>query len=461
MDAAAVDVLTYRQAQTECKRLGLPAKGKQAELVERLKEYYSKNVDQQERSDVGTDAGREDRRKSLDSARTISMHTAVTTPLPPHPKHKRSSLEGQSSTSGSRKKKAVPDRIKAGGSRAGVSWGRVALLLVASGIALALVPYCREHRCADKALEKAKSVNWSQLTKGSEWIQGSEWLMGQWEKVSNMEIWGTVKEASIKACDGALAKGRYIYHVTKVHAGIGADKIKDLLADGIERMEHMLEKKKDLGGQGIVINKKLTQLNSAVLGSIAGKLEGSSWDSVKSSIEDIWALEKIAETKANTAVFVCESKDACNQLADELAGAADPEFVLKLELAGHKDAIEKGEIQSQLVGFLEKNPRGVVLLPHVNHIPLHLLTVLNNAMGEAGSLLQNGKSVSTEDATFLMTMEVSPGILKAENAVELSLEAKKFLQKEIVGSMADEASQGIASALRRRIDVVVPYSSRV
>jgi len=200
--------------------------------------------------------------------------------------------------------------------------------------------------------------------------------------------------------------------------------------------------------------------------------------------------------QANTAVFVCGSKDACNQLADELAGAADPEFVLKLELAGHKDATEKGEIQSRLVGFLEKNPRGVVLLPHVNHIPLHLLTVLNNAMGEAGSLLQNGKSVSTADATFLMTMEVPPEVLKAENAVDLNLEAKKFLQKELVGSKADEgaratlmimakplfaacinslfvilshvsclsmdtASQGIASALRRRIDVVVPYSSRV
>lgn len=137
-------------------------------------------------------------------------------------------------------------------------------------------------------------------------------------------------------------------------------------------------------------------------------------------------------------MFVCESKDSCNQLADELAGAADPEFVLKLELSGHKDDIEKGEIQSRLAGFLEKNPKGVVLLPHVNHIPLHLLTVLNNAMGEAGSLLQNGNSVSTADGTFLMTMEVSPGILNAEDSVTLNLEAKKFLQKELAGSAADE-----------------------
>jgi len=203
---------------------------KQAELVERLKEYYSESADQQE----GADAGREDRRKSLDSTATISMHTAVTTPLPPHPKHKRSSLEGQSSTAGSRKKKAVPDRIKAGGSRAGVSWGKLALLVVASGLVMALVPYCREHRCADKALEKLKSVDWNLLTKGSEWMRYSARMMGQWrEKVSSMEIWGTAKEAY----DEALVNGRYIYHVTQVHARICADKIKDMLADGIERMQ--------------------------------------------------------------------------------------------------------------------------------------------------------------------------------------------------------------------------------
>lgn len=299
---------------------------KQAELLERLTAYYSKNTGQKEGSDVGRDAV--DRRKSVDSMTTISMHTAVTTPLPPHPKHKRSSLEGQSSNAGSRKKKAVPDRVKAGGTRAGVPWGKVALLLVVSGIAMALVPYCREHRCADEALEKVKSIEWSQLMKGSEWMKSRTWMMGQWEKVSSMAMWGNVKEAY----DGALAKGRYIYHVSKVHARLVADKIKDLLADGIERMQHMvstsgcmhvffmmiihanvllisllvqLEDKTVLEGQSTV-NKKLTQLNSAVLESITGNLKDSSWGSVKSSIEDIWALEKIAETKVgNLLIIVC------------------------------------------------------------------------------------------------------------------------------------------------------------
>lgn len=203
---------------------------KQAELLERLKTYYSESTGK----DKGSDAV--DRRKSVDSMTTISMHTAVTTPLPPHPKHKRSSLEGQSSNAGSRKKKAVPDRVKGRGSRAGFSWGKVAMLVVVSGIAMALVPYCREHRCADKALEKVKSVDWSQLMKGSEWLKSSTWVMGQWEKVSSMAMWGTVKEAY----DGALVKGRYMYHVSRVHGRLVADKMKDLVADGIERMQHMV-----------------------------------------------------------------------------------------------------------------------------------------------------------------------------------------------------------------------------
>lgn len=65
-----------------------------------------------------------------------------------------------------------------------------------------------------------------------------------------------------------------------------------------------LRDKKSEDGQSMAINKKLTQLNAAVLGLISGKLDGSSWDSVKSSIEDIWALEKIAESKVSIVLVI-------------------------------------------------------------------------------------------------------------------------------------------------------------
>lgn len=64
-----------------------------------------------------------------------------------------------------------------------------------------------------------------------------------------------------------------------------------------------LEDKTVLEGQSTV-SKKLTQLNSAVLESITGNLKDSSWGSVKSSIEDIWALEKIAETKVGILLII-------------------------------------------------------------------------------------------------------------------------------------------------------------
>ena len=146
--------------------------------------------------------------------------------------------------------------------------------------------------------------------------------------------------------------------------------------------------------------------------------------------------------QANTVLFACGSIESCHRIGDELVGVVDPNTVLRMDLAGHSDATQKGEVQARLATFLGKHPQGIVVLPQVDRIPLHLLAVLNNVMGEGGSLYQDGTAVTTSEATFFMTIEVAPALMAEESSVDLTLAVKTYLQQALLKG-SDQEGTGV------------------
>lgn len=234
--------------------------------------------------------------------------------------------------------------------------------------------------------------------------------------------------------------------------------MRDILIKGVDDVQTMLMERRKKASE-----KALQRLNPAVLDTLIGMGRDdtdSVWASTMSFLEDIWARRKIASpNKANVVMFACTSMDACRLTEDELAAVAPPSSVLKLHiLHSVESSVEKGEIQSRLASFLTEHPTGVVLIPHIERWSPLLISVLNNAIGEGGSLIENGEPVATTEATYLITVEVPKSLVENQDTPpHLTSAVKQYLMKKIVGddiTTADEMVQAISNSFRRRIDVV-------
>ena len=171
---------------------------------------------------------------------------------------------------------------------------------------------------------------------------------------------------------------------------------------------------------------------------------------------DAWNGGKLSsdDSKANVVLFVCGSLNGCNTAVDDLSVAAPLNSTLVLGPGDFHAG--RGELQAQLTRFLKAEPRGIILVPNVDKIPLGVLSVLNAVMGEYGALQRDGKEISATGATFLLTWQAPPGILAEATETDFSLAVKKDLILLMRGHAVDEAAMAVVDSFRRRVDLVAP-----
>lgn len=236
--------------------------------------------------------------------------------------------------------------------------------------------------------------------------------------------------------------------------------IRNVLIKGVDDVQTFLLERKNLASQKKSV---VTRLNPAVLDTLVGSVRDDVdgvWATTVSFLEDVWELKKVASPdKGNVVMFVCTNVDSCQSTEDELVATAAPASVLTLHTVM---GTEKGEIQSRLAQFLQHEPNGVVVIPRIERWNPVLISVLNNALGEGGSLVVDGESISTTGATYFMTMEVPQSIVDAQDSPpNLTSAVKHYLMKKVFGdgiANADEMVVAVSHAFRRRIDVVAATS---
>ena len=350
----------------------------------------------------------------------VSMDTAIHTPLPERASRRRSSRSsdaGSDKVDSSKFTTAINNKKRA---RRAHLWIRVCgalMSLVLSAGVVTVMPYCQEHRCGDTV--KAFAVQ-------------------AMEKVSR----GDLREKGVWVLD--MAKMQVL-------------RAKDGVMKEVDKLQSFLEEKK--ATQQSREKRSVDMLNKAVLKAVLGLDEKSpDWGSVVSSLNEVWSLRKISENKGNVVVFGCTDAASCRATEDELAAVAPPSVVMKLDVTGQVDTTERGEVQRRIAAFLKETPRGVVVIPRIETWSTGLISVLNNAIGEVGSLMQDGEQVSTHDATYMLTVQVPKDIVQdVDSSTNYSLAVKTWLQRILVGSSNDDdVSRSIAGAFRRRIDVVAP-----
>ncbi len=189
-------------------------------------------------------------------------------------------------------------------------------------------------------------------------------------------------------------------------------------------------------------------LNMAVLGTLV--TYNADLGSVVAHLEDVWSGRHVSsDDKSNVVVFTCLDSRDCAEVEGDISAVADANLVLKVLV---DEGTSRGEVQAQIATFLSETPNGVVVVPRVERWSPALLSVLNNCMGEGGSLMQNGVAVPTTSATWLLTARVDVTPEMTGNSVTLSLAVKQALMDG--HDETDEMVQAVLMAFRRRLDVV-------
>lgn len=219
--------------------------------------------------------------------------------------------------------------------------------------------------------------------------------------------------------------------------------VKNLLIKGVEDAHAALLDKVD--GRTKV---PFEPLNKAVLETLT--LYNAGLHSVVSHLEDVWSGRHVSsEDKANAVVFACLGSEDCAEVEAEISSVAGPDMMLKVLV---DESTTRGAIQAQISTFLKERPNGVVVVPRVERWSPLLLSVLNNCMGEGGSLIQDGVSVPTSSATWLLTAKVPLNGEMTSSSVKLSLGVKGALLEG--RDETDEMVSAVLTAFRRRLDVV-------
>jgi len=224
---------------------------------------------------------------------------------------------------------------------------------------------------------------------------------------------------------------------------VGMIDIKNLIIKGVDDAHASLLDKVD--GRTKV---PFEPLNKAVLETFTAYNAGM--NSVVSHLEDVWSGRHVSsEDKANAVVFACLGSDDCAEAEADISAVASPASVLKVLV---DESTTRGDVQKQIAGFLKERPNGVVVVPRVERWSPVLLSVLNNCLGESGSLIQDGITVPTSLATWLLTARVPVSKEMTQSSVKLSLGVKGALLEG--WDATDEMVSAVLTAFRRRLDVV-------
>ncbi|KAL4527200.1 hypothetical protein Ndes2526B_g09091 [Nannochloris sp. 'desiccata'] len=432
---AQLQNLSYRELQIECKAQGISAKGKADELLGKLiinlqnKDPSTAPSPPPAKKPAGRKSAAASKaapppasgtssRKSIDKN---IVQRALGTPLPTTPAKSRTVT---AAPSGSRQRTR--------------SRATSLLSLFASTLALwmALFLYvpliCMKVQCPPRVTQvHSKAIDVTQ------------------NAVSDVTQWSIAHAARVKQT--ALVYG------TKV-----TEQARKTSQEASAKLQELMEKIRPDGGS---LSSKSSsyagfngKLNTAVLKSIVRTNQGAGWEELDLSLTDAWAGGKIAAdtNKANVILFVCSSSSNCEETVSELSVAAPVASTLVLNQVELTSG--KGHLQSRLAKFFKDQPNGVVVVPDVEQISLDILPVLNNVMGEYGSVMRDGEEISAADATFLLTWQAPPAILAEDSDTSFNLAAKKdltlLMREDLDGD--DEAGQAVVDAFRRRIDLVAP-----
>ena len=175
------------------------------------------------------------------------------------------------------------------------------------------------------------------------------------------------------------------------------------------------------------------------------------WDNLKASFLSVATGHKLSKEKANS-VLLCCFEDDCEDAAEIIISAACEDCILIVDAP-----MEKGALQKKLSNFIKSRPLGIVLIKDVDAMESDVLPVLINAMSEQGGFEENGSHVSTINATFLLTMKMPEEVISQQEEAAFKVAAKSYLVTHFAGEGPNkELGARFASALRRRIDLVVP-----
>lgn len=141
------------------------------------------------------------------------------------------------------------------------------------------------------------------------------------------------------------------------------------------------------------------------------------------SLQDMYAhasgsssSRSVAARKAAGLALSCRHDAECAAaqaaLTAAVTSAAALLHVRGREFAGSDAA---GALQQALAAFFSATPNGVVLVTDLDFVTLGAVTVLNNALSEAGSLQAGGKAVPTSRGLFVLLVHVPHAVESAED----------------------------------------------
>lgn len=180
-------------------------------------------------------------------------------------------------------------------------------------------------------------------------------------------------------------------------------------------------------------------------------------------VEDIYTMAHYGN-KAVAVLLDCG--DHCGQVLQELLTAVQlPQHMLHVAGGEFSEPGSAGTLQTQLATFLKHNSHGVVVISGLETMSLDALSVLNNAMSEGGSLQLNGKAVPSHSAFYVALFGAHEGVAAAVRRQVDAIEsgAKAVLQQRVTAALSAGAhdAPGVALALRRRFDFVLPATAAV
>lgn len=153
-------------------------------------------------------------------------------------------------------------------------------------------------------------------------------------------------------------------------------------------------------------------------------------------------------------VFACSKRcDLTNLVLSSLNGTRE----CILDLAGEQIS-GGGEFGDQVVGFLSRQPDGIILIRNMEKAPVSLVNKLADALSDVGSI-RGDKSVATGRATFILTTEVperlfNEGVKPGGSMYDFGDKVKTHLLKA-VGAIKEGEDENSVS-LRRRLLYIFP-----
>jgi len=145
-----------------------------------------------------------------------------------------------------------------------------------------------------------------------------------------------------------------------------------------------------------------------------------------------------------------------------LSKKVEPDGTAKQALAN-----ARGAVQSAVSLFLQKCPRGVLVVTSVQNLTPPLLTALMPAISEGGRFTRDGMDIRADGATYVFVAALGAdagvgGTWRVDGETGFAKATKTKLEKawrlgDAGEEQDEEPGSGVTHAFRRRIDFVVPF----